>query len=310
MLLTALKLLLGIVVLLLSTRGLVKLSEKLALHFKISPLVLGITLVALGTSLPELAVSGIATAKGDTGLAMGNIVGSNISNIFLVFPVSILIGKLRIGTTKTQRNSLILFGVTLLFFVYNLLSLNHLFVGIVLIGLAVFLTITEYRWAVYGRDHEDSPKINHVSHDHFSFFEILSLIFSLLAIIGGGYLTVIATEELAVFTGISTTTLGLSLTAIATSLPELLTTIFAQKEHEEKLTLGNIVGSNIYNLLFIGGIVSLISQPQPLLIAYWLIFVISAGLFFVIVKFYSGQKVPRWVGFFLLFCLLIYFYLL
>ena len=310
MVLIALKLFLGIVILLLSTRSLVTLSEKLALHFKISPLVLGITLVALGTSLPELAVSSIASIKGDTGLAIGNIVGSNISNLFFVLPVGILIGKLRIGTTKTQRNSLILFGVTLLFFVYNLFSLNHFFIGIVLIGLAIFLTIAEYRWAIYGRDHEDATKINHLTHDHFSLIHLFSLVLSLLAIIGGGFLTVIATEELAILTGISTTTLGLSLTAIATSLPELLTTIFAQEEHQEKLTLGNIIGSNVYNLLFIGGIVSLISQPQPLLITHWLVFITSAGLFFTIVKFYSGQKVPRWVGFFLLVCLLIYFYLL
>lgn len=306
-----LKLAFGITILLLSTRGLVRLSQKLAKHFKISPLVLGITLVALGTSLPEMAVSGVAVTKGDTGLALGNIIGSNISNIFLVFPVGVLFGKMRIGTTKTQRNTIILMGVTLLFFVYHQLSLNHYFVGISLVALAIMLTVVEYQWAIRGRDHEDAVKINHdPKNTPFSRIDLLLLLNSLASIIAGGYLTVVATEELAVLTGLSTTTLGLSLTAVATSLPELLTTIFAQEEHQEKLTLGNILGSNLYNLLFIGGITSFIAQPQVIQLTYWLVFVVSAGLFLTVVKHYSGQKVPKGVGYLFLFCLLIYLYLL
>src|SRR3990167_10685679 len=94
----ALQLVLGIGLLLFSARALVKLAEKLPSSLSISPLFIGITVVALGTSLPELAVSSIASARNDIGLAMGNIVGSNIVNVLMVLPVGILLGKLRIGT--------------------------------------------------------------------------------------------------------------------------------------------------------------------------------------------------------------------
>lgn len=305
-----LKLIVGIVVLLLSTRGLVRLSQKLAKHFKISPLVLGITLVALGTSLPELAVSGIAAVKGDSGLALGNIVGSNISNIFLVFPVGILFGRMRIGTTKTQRNIAILMAITFLFFVLHLFPINHYFVGAILLVITVGLTIMEYRWAVRGRDHEDASKISHDTVPSFTRIDALLLLNSLASIIAGGYLTVSATEGLSALTGYSTTTLGLSLTAVATSLPELLTTIFAQEEHQEKLTMGNVIGSNLYNLALIGGFTNLVTIPESLTSFSWMVFVTSAGIIFVIVKYYSGNKVPRWIAGSLLLCLLGYLYFL
>jgi len=98
----------GIVLLLFSTKTLIKLSETLSLSLRLSPLVIGMTVVAIGTSLPELSVSTIASGRNDISLAIGNIIGSNIVNILLVFSVGALIGKLRIGTTKTPRNAIIL----------------------------------------------------------------------------------------------------------------------------------------------------------------------------------------------------------
>ena len=113
---------LGLLILLPSASVLVKISNTLATKLKISPLITGITLVALGTSLPELAVSATAAIRNDYGLALGNIIGSNITNILLVFPVGILIGKLRIGTTKTQKTILIMTGIS--FFFYFLYQAN------------------------------------------------------------------------------------------------------------------------------------------------------------------------------------------
>ena len=102
----------GVVVLLLSTQTFVKLAKKISLALRISPLIVGITIVALGTSLPELSVSLIASINNDAGLAFGNIIGSNIVNILVVLPVCIVIGKLRIVKTKTQRSSVLLLGIT------------------------------------------------------------------------------------------------------------------------------------------------------------------------------------------------------
>src|SRR3989338_9680485 len=113
----------GIVLLLFSTKTLIKLSEVLSKSFKLSPLIIGMTVVAIGTSLPELSVSAIASARQDYSFAVGNIIGSNIVNILLVFSVGVLIGNLRIGTTKTPRNALILLLFT---FLYTFTHIFHI----------------------------------------------------------------------------------------------------------------------------------------------------------------------------------------
>lgn len=305
-----LQLFLGVIFLLVSTKTLVKLSEKLSSSLKISPLFIGITVVALGTSLPELSVSLIASLKNDTGLAMGNIVGSNIVNILMVLPVGILLGKLRIGTTKTQRNALILILVTSLFIASNLIPIGNTILGLSFITLAVVLTVAEYKWAVFGRKHEDKVKIKHLKKESFTFGKILLLFASTIGVIAGGYLTVSAVENMSLATGYSTTILGLSLTAIVTSLPELLTTIFSQEEHEEKLTIGNIIGSNIYNLLFIGGLIYLFSPATYIHPSNLVVLAITTFFFFLIIRRYSGQKIPRWAGFVLFLLLAAYLYYL
>jgi len=294
---TFLKLFLGIIFLLVSTKVLIKLAEKLSASLKISPLVVGLTVVALGTSLPELSVASIASLKSDIGLATGNIVGANIINILLVFPIAILAGKLRIGTTKTQYNALILFIVTAIFVALHSIPLGNFPLGLFLIGLAILLTIAEYKWAIFGRTHEDSTRMKKVRREHFATWKWFVLLASIGGIIVGGYLTVSSIEQISLLTGYSTTVLGLSLTALATTLPELLTTLFSQKDHQEKLTIGNIIGSNIYNLLFIGGIISLFSTSKPIQTRDWIALSSATILFVLVIKHYSGQKVPRWIAF-------------
>lgn len=294
------KFVLGLILLLVSTKYLVKLAEKISSSFRISPLVVGLTIVAIGTSLPELAVSSIASSNNDQGLAMGNIIGSNIVNILLVFAVGIIFADLRIGTTKTQRNILLMFGVTTLFTLLHSLPVNHIFLGIFLISLSIFLTLLEYRWAIAGRAHEDLVSLNNRIQEKATFERIPALALCIAGVIIGGYLIVISIENLSLLTGYSTTILGLTLTAIVTSLPELMTTIFSEKAGEEKLTIGNIIGSNIYNLLFIGGVISLLSPSVAVPLKDWILLIFISLLFVLIVKFYQGKIVPKWIGFTLL----------
>lgn len=301
-----LKFCLGVVFLLLSTQAFVKLAKKISLAFRISPLIVGITIVALGTSLPELSVSLIALIKHDAGLALGNIIGSNIVNILIVLPVGILVGKLRIGKTKTQRSALLLFGITVVFILLQLISFPPLLAGLFLVTSALVVTMLEYQWAVFGRSHEDSVRFNNHKKGRFTFGGFVWLILSLIGIIIGGILLVTSIEDISIATGYSTTVLGLSLTAIVTSLPELLTTIFSQEEDQEKITIGNIIGSNIYNLLLIGGLVTIFSPVITIPVGDW-IWLIGATICFVfILRHYSGKVVPKWVGVFLLTLSLIY----
>jgi cation:H+ antiporter len=300
----------GIVLLLFSTKTLIKLSEFLSKSFKLSPLIIGMTVVAIGTSLPELSVSTIASVRQDYSLAVGNIIGSNIINVLLVFSVGILIGNLRVGTTKTPRNALILLIIT---FTYTYLQKFNVLpkqtLGMLYIVCAMLLTFLEYQWAFFGRTHEDIKKFKKEKFVKFTFGKTIMLLLSILGIITGGYFIVTSTEKLSLLTGLSTGVLGLTLTAVATSLPELLTTIFSQEEHDEKMTIGNIIGSNIYNLLLIGGVINLFGNNNQVLQTNWLPLIIVTVFFVLVILVFKGKQIPKYVGLVSLLFFIIYIFL-
>lgn len=302
------KFVIGLVILLFSTQRLVVLAERISRRFRISPLIVGITIVAIGTSLPELTVSVISILKNDSGLAMGNIIGSNIVNILMVFPVGLLLGNLRIGTTKTQKNALILLGVTALFFLSRYIGEFRKIFGISLIGLSVLISYIEYQFGISGRLHEDLKQFKKNYKEKLNSFSYLIGLFLVIGIIVGGILVVNSIEGISFLTGISTTVLGLTLSAVATSLPELLTTIFSQKDHQEKITIGNVIGSNIYNLLLIGGIVSLFPLTRVVSLGEWLWLGITTLSFVLILKFYKGSRPPKLVGLLLLLFFFVYIF--
>lgn len=297
----------GLTILLFSTQKLVVISDKVSRIFRISPLIIGLTVVAIGTSIPELAVSLISIIKQDTGLAIGNIIGSNIINVLFIFPIGLFIGKLRIGTSKTQRNALLLAGATIFFFFIHFLISNHFVSGVILIGLACVVTLVEYRFGVYGRTHEDAKQFKKKVSEKISAVTLLQSTLLVAGIVGGALLLVDSVEKISLLSGISTTVLGLTLTAIATSLPELFTTVFSQRENQEKITVGNILGSNIYNLLLVGGIISFFPLAVIIPLKEWLWLAISTVGFVGILKYYQGKKPPKWIGGLLLAFLLLYF---
>ncbi len=289
--------LLGLVTLLLSTSYLVNTSEKLAYKFKISPLVVGIVLLSFGTTLPEFAVSGIAVFNGDYGLAIGNVMGSNIVNVIFILGVGILFGGLRIGTTKTQKAGLIVLILSFLFFALNYFKISHLTSGLLLITVGIFVTFMEYRWGKQGSKLEDLKRLS-LFHKKVKFTKItaLLLLLSLVGIFLGGLLVVNSTEHLSLLLGYSTTVLGLSLTAVSTSMPEMLTMLFSLKEKDEKLTLGNIIGSNTYNLAIIGGISLYFGEHIAIPGKDWIWFLGTATLLFLVIKIYKGKVIPFLLG--------------
>ncbi len=290
----------GVLLLLVTSRVFIEKAELFSRSLRISPLIIGITVVAIGTSLPELVVSLIAALRKDSGLAIGNIVGSNIVNIFLVLPMGILIGKIRIGTTKTQRTAIIMAFVTALFVVLYLIGVPNAVSGGIMVFIALMTTIIEYIWGIEGREHEDAYRTRKDHRPRFSVHDLIIMVASLAGIIGGGAVTVFAVEDIAAITNFSTTILGLSLTAVATSLPELLITIFSQDDHQEKLTIGNIMGSNIYNLALIGGIISLTGVWGKIQISEIFMLLLSTYIMCVIVFGYKGKTIPMPASFVLL----------
>ena len=288
--------LLGITLLLFSTHTLIKLAEKISRSLSVSPLIIGTTLVALGTSLPELMVSALALLKHDAGLALGSIIGSNIVNIFLVLPVGILVGRLRVHSAKTQRNAFLLLGVTLLFILLRQFSLLPIFPGLLLLTLALVFTFGEYHFGVLGKTRKEEKLIKEDERGKITVGRISSVILAAGGITAGGILVVRSIENIALITGRSTTILGLSLAAIATSLPELMATVFAQEDRQEEITLGNIIGSNIYNLLFIGGLITLFSPAAVIPRQSWVWLVIATLCFVFILRYFSGKTVPKFIG--------------
>ena len=296
----------GSLILLISTQFLVNYAKKISFALKISPLIIGLTIVAIGTSLPEMSFSLTALIKQDVGLAMGNIVGSNVVNILFVFAIGILIGKLRVGTSKTQRNSIFLLVATILFVVLQLTQIPSRISGIILISSAVLITLIEYFMGVLGREKEDSKMFTKKQKIEITSSVIFIPIFLIVGVIIGSLMAVSAIEEFSYLTKISTTVIGLSLTAIVTSLPELLTTIFSQKEHQAKLTMGNILGSNIYNLLLIGGFINLLSGKNGIAMKDWIVMLFVTGLFLFILKRFSGRNIPKKYGVILLIIFVFY----
>ncbi len=300
----------GIILLLLSTQFFIKLAERISTSLKMSSLVIGLTVVSIGTSLPEFVVSVVAIANNDAGLAMGNIIGSNIVNVFLVFAVGILTGKLRVGTTKTQRNAYIMVGITGLFLFLYFSGLSSRTGGIILLFVAILITLEQYVWGINGRNHEDGQSYKRMGTASFQRIDIGKLFFVLVGIVLGGIVTVSSIEKLSSLLGLSTTLLGLSITAIATSIPELMTTIFSQKNHEEKITIGNIIGSNIYNLALIGGILLFFSSWKIMTVYEIFMLTIATLLFTAVVIVSKGKNIPKYMGVFLLCLFIAYIYFL
>lgn len=296
----------GVILLLFSTEVFVKMAQKISLLLRISPLIVGITIVAIGTSLPELSVSLIAVMKNDTGLALGNIIGSNITNIFLVLPVGLFLGKIRVGTTKTQRNSFLLLLSTFLFVL--IMTVFHFppVAGLILLFTAIVFTLSEYLWGTKGREKEDKILFSKNAKYEFKSTDIIWFLLSLAGILTGGSLLVNSVEKISVITGLSTTILGLSLTAVATSMPELFTTIFSLRNKEEKMTLGDIIGSNIYNLLLIGGIIALTTPIVLIPGLDWIILLIATISLSLLIFVYKGRVIPKKYGVLLLMFFLLY----
>ncbi len=305
------KFLFGVIILLLATQLFVKLAIKLSEVFRVSPLIIGMLIISFGTTLPELSVAITSSRSGSVGLASGTIVGSTIVNFTLVLPAAIILGKdLRIGTTKTQKNSLILLVATVFFILLQQFPIPPIISGIMLLSGLVAANYLEYKWGALGRLQEDKTVVDLFKKRKVTPDLIIGLLISVVFVTLGGLLVVTSMKDLALISGYSTTILGLTLTGIATSLPDIFTAVSSQKSDEDKLTIGHVTGGSLYNLLFIGGITNILGGDMGLgkiEIEFLLGLVL---LFCLIIRFYRGKNIPRWLGIVLLLIFVIYIYTL
>ena len=288
----------GLVLLYYGAEFLVKGGSAIALKLKISPLVIGLTLVAYATSAPELVVSTDAALKGLGDVSIGNIVGSNICNIALILGLCALISPLKVNEKllKTDIWLMIASAAALL----GCYALNS---GVNRIEAAVFLTgcIVYTVWSIRAsrkantESEEEIPKIR-----CGILAAVLMTAGGLAALAGGAKLFVNSAIDLARWCGVSDAVIGLTVVAVGTSLPELATSVVAAIRKEEDIAIGNVVGSNIFNVLAILGIAPLISPIRTQDISYTDMILMAALSILLYPLMKTGMKISRKEGAFLL----------
>lgn len=266
MILAYIGLLLGFVLLIRGASFFVDGSSKIAKLLKVSPLLIGLTIVAFGTSSPEATVSILAALRGNADVAMGNVVGSNILNITLVVGITALIYPLTVAneTIKKEIPFTLLGSFALLILISDYLfqpalGSNTLSRGDGLILLLFFMIFLYYIFEIVKSNRQTTKLEAPVSDAGTWGKNILFTILGLAFIIIGGDLVVRNSSTIAIALGMSQTLVGLTIVSIGTSLPELVTSIVAALRKERDIALGNIVGSNIFNIFFVLGAAAVIN---------------------------------------------------
>jgi cation:H+ antiporter len=257
-LLDILLLIAGLAILLLGGDWLVRGAVALAKKSGIPALIIGLTVVAFGTSAPEMVVSAVAALSNAPGLAIGNIVGSNIANTFLVLGIPALIAPLATQATGVRRNALIALGATCLFIGLTWDRVLSLSDGIILIaGIAGY--IAWLGWTAFKAKADpavaEMADIEHMDAVPISPLKIaLCLVGGVIALPLGANLIVEGGTGLADVLGVPEAVVGLTVLALGTSLPELATSLVAAMRRQVDMAIGNVIGSNIFNLFAVGGI--------------------------------------------------------
>ena len=231
-------------------------ASSIAAILKIPTIIVGLTIVAFGTSAPEAAVSITSSLTGSNAMAVSNVIGSNLFNMLMVIGVAALLGDLLMERSVLEKDLPFLVGITLLLTAFIVIGWNISVVeGIIL--LAILAAYIFYLIRSAGKsgatNYVEKPKLTTPK-------SILFIIVGLAGIILGGDMVVNSASSIAMALGMSETLVGLTIVAIGTSLPELVTSITALRKGENQLVIGNVVGSNIFNILFVLGASSAISQ--------------------------------------------------
>ncbi len=257
----------GLVLLIISADILINASISLANYFGISPLIIGLTLVSVGTSAPELVTCIIAAIHDSPNLIMGNIIGSNIANVWLALSIPALIYPISAQNNLLKFNGIFLLVTTSLFIFTIWDNIITMLEGYILLGFMV-----SYLYLLYLRTKQKlldaditpiPPKNGAQLSKHFIAKNILKIIFSSIGLSIGAESLISGTKELAQHLGISEFIIGITVIALGTSIPEILISIMAALKKETDVALGNIIGSNIMNILLILGITSIIN-PIPI----------------------------------------------
>ena len=287
---------LGLVILLLAGDALVKGAVNLSLRLGVPALIVSLTIVAFGTSAPELLISIKAVMEDAPGIALGNVVGSNTANILLVLGVPALLAAMHTSECDTKKTFNFMIAASILFIALAYRGVFDWIAGLVLLaGLALVLG-DAFRDALAHRDAcSDEEEPEGADPDMPTWQIIIFLVLGLVGLPLGASLLVDNATIIARAYGVSDTVIGLTLVAIGTSLPELATTVMAALRRQADVALGNVIGSNMFNLLAIIGIASLIGPipVDPAFLRFDLWVMLGASLVLAPVVFLKWNMTKR-----------------
>lgn len=230
-------------------------ASSIASILKVPTIIVGLTIVAFGTSAPEAAVSITSSLTGSNAMAVSNVIGSNLFNMLMVIGIAALLSNLLMEKSVLEKDLPFLVGITILFAVFifiggDITNIEGIILLVILIAYIIYLIF----------DAKKSSESTVVEKPKWSLPKsIVFIIIGLVGIVLGGDLVVDSASAIAIALGMSETLVGLTIVAIGTSLPELVTSITALKKGENQLVIGNVIGSNIFNILFVLGASSAIS---------------------------------------------------
>lgn len=246
----------GLVLLAAGAEGLVRGSSALALRFGVTPLVVGLTVVAFGTGSPELFVSVEATYRGEEGIALGNVVGSNISNIALILGLSALVRPMKVRSELIRREVPLMIAVTLLLCLLLYDGSLSRVEGLILTAGSVAYTVFTYVMARRARNKKVAEEFEEAltAPRRAAWVDLLLVVVGLVLLLVGARLLLAGATVVAEQFGVSQVVIGLTIVAIGTSLPELATSCVASLRNEPDVAFGNAIGSNILNILLVLGV--------------------------------------------------------
>ena len=293
---------LGLVVLVIGADVMVRGASRLAVSFGVSPLVVGLTVVAFGTSAPEMAVSVGSALAGTPDLAIGNVVGSNIANVLLILGISALITPLLVDTQIIRQEIPIMIGASALLVVMGLDGNIGMIEATTLFGLViaytVFLIMQSRRAEKSAQDEGESDSARSNWDRHWS-VQLALIVVGLVLLVQGADWLVDAAVSVARVYGISDLVIGLTVVAIGTSMPEIATSIVAAMRGERDIAVGNVVGSNVFNILAVLGVTGLVSNgslPVSEAARNFDLWVMLAVAFACLPIMISGREIARWEG--------------
>ena len=308
-------LLVSLVVLFLGGELLVRGSVSLALKMKISALVVGMTIVAAGTGAPEVFVSVQAILQGSSSISLGNVIGSNIINITFILGITAIIYRIKISKQTLSLNYPVMLGAFVL-----LGGVLYFFKGIpVGVGVLFVMIFILFTWFLIATSRKEQLKaeimqdeLSEVTVQDSLLKSIVMLVFSIVLLKFGAKWLVDSAGTLAKNFGISDRIIGVTIVAVGTSIPELVTTVIAALKKENDIAIGNLIGSNIFNILGVLGIAASLREiniDDPAIFSFDYFWMLGVALVFgFLIYMFSKQEISRKHGIFLVLIYLFYIY--